>query len=632
MDERYHAFRDQLRMGLPDRLVIEDYLRRLAYGTDASFYRLIPKLVVKVRDEADLTLILDAANRYSVPVTFRAAGTSLSGQAVTDSVLAVMDGDAWRDHSIARDADVIRLQPGIIGAQANALLAPLGRKIGPDPASIGTAKIGGIAANNASGMCCGVEQNSYHTLAEMRVILVDGTLLDTGDPESRSAFARSHGHVLSALTGLTKRVRDNEVLAERIRRKFSIKNTTGYSLNALVDFEDPFEILQHLMIGSEGTLGFIAEVTYHTVPEHPCKASNLVFFPDVESACRAADGLCATRCPVGIDTGAMMKRLRAADQGPAARKVGCWVERHMGGAAAATRLGMGTVSALSRLTGPDVLEKSTSGIRRLSGNRLPTWDRWMPRSAGSLRAPARISSATAKVVYLPSCASRSMGAAVCDTEKRDLQGVTLSLLAKAGFDVVIPDGVKGLCCGMPFASKGLEGPARSGLVRTEAALWTASEQGRLPVLCDTSPCVTRMIEGFTSPIRIQEPVGFVLEHLLPHLRQVRKQEKVALHITCSARKMGLESGFTALAETCADQVFQPEQQGCCGFGGEKGFTTPELNAAALSRLKQQLPDGCESGYSNSRTCEIGLSRHSGIPYRSILYLVDQCFESGEIKA
>ena len=228
---------------------------------------------------------------------------------------------------------------------------------------------------------------------------------------------------------------------------------------------------------------------------------------------------------------------------------------------------------------------------------------------------------------MPSCASRSMGTAVCDSEKRDLQQVTYSLLTKAGIQVVSPEGLDGLCCGMPFASKGLEEPAGAALKRTEDALWDATEQGRLPVLCDTSPCTARMIEGFSRPLRLQEPVGFVREHLLPRLRQVRKLDQIALHVTCSARKMGLEEDFVALAETCADKVFQPEERGCCGFAGEKGFTVPELNAAALSRLKQQLPGGCTSGYSNSRTCEIGVSRHSGIPYRSILYLIDDCFDS-----
>jgi D-lactate dehydrogenase len=139
--------------------------------------------------------------------------------------------------------------------------------------------------------------------------------------------------------------------------------------------------------------------------------------------------------------------------------------------------------------------------------------------------------------------------------------------------------------------------------------------------------VDRCIEcGFCEPIRVQEPVGYAREYLLPRLRQVRKLDRIALHITCRARKMGLDSDFLALAETCAEQVFQPQEQGCCGFAGEKGFTTPELNACALSRLKQQLPKGCRSGYSNSRTCEIGLSRHAGIPYRSVLYLVDECFD------
>ena len=148
--------------------------------------------------------------------------------------------------------------------------------------------IGGIAANNASGMCCGTAQNSYRTVAGLRLVLQDGTLLDTADPASRDQFRHSHKHVLDALDALGRQVQADTALAERIRRKYEIKNTTGYSLNALVDYEDPFDILVHLMIGSEGTLGFISEVTYHTVEEHPCKASALMIFPHIEHAATAA--------------------------------------------------------------------------------------------------------------------------------------------------------------------------------------------------------------------------------------------------------------------------------------------------------------------------------------------------------
>ncbi|MCW8908241.1 MAG: (Fe-S)-binding protein, partial [Sedimenticola sp.] len=160
----------------------------------------------------------------------------------------------------------------------------------------------------------------------------------------------------------------------------------------------------------------------------------------------------------------------------------------------------------------------------------------------------------------------------------------------------------------------------------EAALWSASEEGRYPVLCDTSPCTLRMIEQFERPLQVYEPVGFINGCLLPHLRQVEKRRSIALHVTCSSRKMGLADSMRRLAELCAEQVTLSEEKGCCGFAGDKGFTRPELNASALKRLRESLPAGCEMGVSNSRTCEIGLSLHAGIPYQSIVYLVDSCFE------
>lgn len=188
---------------------------------------------------------------------------------------------------IRGQGEQIRLQPGVIGAQANAWLAPFGRKIGPDPASINACKIGGIVANNASGMCCGTAQNTYHTLAGLRLVLADGTRLDSEDPASVAAFERSHADLLEALARLGRETRANTALADRIRHKYRLKNTTGLSLNALVDFDQPLDILQHLLVGSEGTLGFISAVTYDTVPDHPHKASALLVFPSVESCCRA---------------------------------------------------------------------------------------------------------------------------------------------------------------------------------------------------------------------------------------------------------------------------------------------------------------------------------------------------------
>ncbi|KAF1056952.1 MAG: hypothetical protein GAK44_00031 [Pseudomonas delhiensis] len=280
------AFVDVVEHLIPRERRFDDPLSTLAFGTDASFYRLIPKLVIRVESEDEVRSLLRAAHAHQVPVTFRAAGTSLSGQAVSDSVLLVL-GDNWNGRDIRAGGEQIRLQPGVIGAQANAWLAPFGRKIGPDPASINACKIGGIVANNASGMCCGTAQNTYHTLAGMRLVLADGTLLDSEQPDSVAAFRASHGELLKQLAELGRQTRANTELAAKIRHKYRLKNTTGLSLNALVDYDDALDILIHLLVGSEGTLGFISAVTYDTVPDHPHKASALIVFPDVETCCTA---------------------------------------------------------------------------------------------------------------------------------------------------------------------------------------------------------------------------------------------------------------------------------------------------------------------------------------------------------
>lgn len=266
--------------------IFHDPLYTLALGTDASFYRLIPEMVIRAKDESEISIILRECTKLGISVTFRAAGTSLSGQAVTDSLL-VIAGNLWKNFRINEDGSKIRLQPGVTGGRANALLAPFGRKIGPDPASIDSAMIGGITANNASGMCCGTAMNSYRTVSGIRLVMSDGTVLDTSDENSKREFSRSHSHLLSSLSALSEKVKANAPLAEKIRNKYKIKNTTGYSLNALIDFSDPFDIIEHLLIGSEGTLGFISEVTLKTVTEYSSRATSLIIFPDIKTACTA---------------------------------------------------------------------------------------------------------------------------------------------------------------------------------------------------------------------------------------------------------------------------------------------------------------------------------------------------------
>lgn len=931
----YQQLEDILAVNIDRERIVTQEAKRLAYGTDASFYRLVPKIVLRLKSLDEVIFAIQSCREMAVPFTFRAAGTSLSGQAVSDSVLMTLTDD-WRGHQIVDNGEKIILQPGVIGADANKYLAPYQRKIGPDPASINTCKIGGIAANNASGMCCGTAQNSYRTVDSIKIVFGDGTLLDTASSESIAAFKATRPELLEGIEQLCQQTAQNRELTERIRHKYRLKNTTGYALNALVDYQDPIEVLEHLMIGSEGTLGFIAEITYNTVVEHAHKASALLVFADIEEASRAvttlshtpvaavelmdgramrsvadkpgmpefiqtldleaaallveshastqvelaaqcetimqsltdytiiesvpftsepktvatlwgirkgmfpavgavrevgttviiedvafpvdnlangvrdlqalfdkyhyseaiifghalegnlhfvftqgfdsqeeidryggfmddvaelvavkyqgslkaehgtgrnmapyiemewgkdgyalmqqiktlfdpegllnpgviinsnphahienlkpmpaadplvdrciecgfcepvcpsrtltlsprqrivlyrelqrrraageqveaseleevfeyqgldtcaATGLCAERCPVGINTGDLVKQLRTAKYQkftPIAR----WTAEHFATTTKLARAGLKTNQLATKVLGENSVGKVTNGLRKLTKGATPVWMPEMPQ-ANTQDLSQAIEAQTAtkkKVVYLPSCATRNMGQQSSAQDQRPLTEVTLSLLNKAGYQVVIPRELNEQCCGMPYDSKGMTELASAKARQLEDALWQACRQGEYPVLMDTSPCAKRSIELFTKPMEVLEPTGFVSKYLLPHLDITPKQETVMLHVTCSAHRMGLEADMLNLAQACATEVVLPEHIQCCGWAGDKGFTTPELNAAAVHPLKEQVPSGCSRGFSNSRTCEIGLSHHSGIPYQSILYLVDE---------
>ena len=927
---------------IPAERLIADPLRLLAYGTDASFYRLIPKLVVFVESENEVQGVMAACAARQLPLTFRAAGTSLSGQAVTDSVLAVL-GDGWGRVEILDGGGRVRLGPGVVGADANAKLAPLGRKIGPDPASINAAKIGGIAANNSSGMCCGTAQNSYNTLAAMRLMLADGTFLDTGDAASVAAFRASHGAFLGQLDDLAAKTRANEALAARIRHKFRMKNTTGYALNALVDFEDPIEVLQHLLIGSEGTLGFIAEVTYRTVPEQKFKASALLLFPDIERACRAvsilragqddggqvaaaelmdrasirsvenkkgvppvlktlgpdaagllvevradsdadlwraaadverrlagietvepyafssdpaviamlwgvrkgmlplvggmrrtgstviiedvgfpverlaeatldltalfvkhgydeaiifghafdgnlhfvitpdfsnddelaryrdfmdeccrlvvekydgalkaehgtgrnmapfvelewgrdamelmralkrlfdpqnllnpgvvinddpeihlknikplpaadplvdacmecgfcepkcpsagltlsprqrivgwreiarlgddpasadlradlrkvydyqgvdtcaACGLCATACPMGIETGRLTKKLRGQRRGPAARAFGQKLANNYSAVTAAMRVGLSAAGTLARLTGDKPFSAIADLARKATGDATPRWIATMPMGASPV--PSIKTDKPADFVYFPSCATRAMGPQRGAMDNAALPEVLQRLASKAGLVALVPQGLDAHCCGMPFESKGLLDVADGMAGKLESVLAAASRDGELPVVFDTSPCAFRMQGFLKGRLKVLDLTEFLHDVVLPRLDLAKRPGPVMLHATCSTRKMGLDGKLLALARACAEQVVVPDGVGCCGFAGDKGFMTPELNQHALRHLKPAVPHNCSEGYSTSRTCEIGLSDAAGLEYRSIAYLLDLASEA-----
>jgi D-lactate dehydrogenase len=279
-----------LHRDLQPRQILSRYIDRVAFASDASFYRLIPEVVVRPESVADVQALFRISHQQRVPVTFRAGGTSLSGQAISDGILVDL-ARYWRAVEVREDGQAVWAQPGVIGAHINTLLRPYGAKIGPDPASINACMLGGMLSNNASGMCCGVSQNAYHTLRSLTFVLPSGQVFNTADPDASARFDSEAPLLAQGLLALRDQVRGNPVLSARIRAKYRLKNTTGYSLNAFLDYDDPLAIFAHLLIGAEGTLAFIAEAVLNTVPDLPYKYTGLLLFPSTHAACGAVAGL-----------------------------------------------------------------------------------------------------------------------------------------------------------------------------------------------------------------------------------------------------------------------------------------------------------------------------------------------------
>ena len=268
-------------------------LDRRALSHDASHFLLLPSAIVAPRDADEVARLLRATAGAGIGLTFRSGGTSLSGQAGTEGVLA----DVRRHFGaieILDDGARVRVQPGVTVKQLNARLARYGRKFGPDPASEAACTIGGVVANNSSGMACGTVENSYQTLESLVAVLPSGTVIDTGAGDADEKLRTLEPELYAGLLGLRDRVRSNPASVAKITQQFSMKNTMGYGINALLDHDRPAEILAHLIIGSEGTLAFVASATFRTIPLRSFVNTALVVFDDLYAANQALPALVAT--------------------------------------------------------------------------------------------------------------------------------------------------------------------------------------------------------------------------------------------------------------------------------------------------------------------------------------------------
>ena len=335
----------------------------------------------------------------------------------------------------------------------------------------------------------------------------------------------------------------------------------------------------------------------------------------------ATCSLCSSACPVKIDTGSLTKHLRAEQLTPASKSVANFVANNFSATLKGVRFGLHSANFIHKVLGTPSMETFTKTMRNLSGNRLPKWSITMPKGTNiDLNFEQQVKDK--KVVYFPSCITRSMGLNDASKEEKELFDVTVELLKKADYQIIFPKDLPNLCCGMPFSSKGFKDASNSKSSELEEALLNASEFGEYPILCDTSPCTKKMLESFSHKLSIYEPIEFALTFLANDLEFTQIDEPITIHTTCSSRKMGLEDKFKKLALMCSTNVIIPADVKCCGFAGDRGFNFPELNDSALRYLKEQTA-GAKMAFSTSKTCEIGLSGNSGLDYNSIFYLVNK---------
>ena len=347
---------------------------RLALGHDASHFALTPSAVATPADAADVGRLFAVAAARGVPLTFRSGGTSLSGQAVTDGIL-VDTRRNFRGIEILDGGARVRVGPGATVRQVNARLVRHGRKLGPDPASEIACTLGGVVANNSSGMACGTVANTYNTLESLVVVLPSGTVVDTGAADADDRLRATEPELYEGLSRLRDRVRGNPASVRLIEQQFSMKNTMGYGLNSLLDHTSPVRILEHLVVGSEGTLAFVASVVMRTVPLLKHAMTGLLVFDSLSGATGSLPALVSTG-PATIEL-LDAASLRVGQADPAAdeslrriavdRHAALLVEYQAGSAAAVADLSAAAHPVLSSLpvAGPTSLTADPKARARL---------------------------------------------------------------------------------------------------------------------------------------------------------------------------------------------------------------------------------------------------------------------------
>jgi len=304
-------------------------------------------------------------------------------------------------------------------------------------------------------------------------------------------------------------------------------------------------------------------------------------------------------------------------------KTANWLEGHFATALQGARFTLHVANGARLLLGAPRLAKLSATVSKLSKGQIPQWTNAMPQPERPIRFSPAISDERPRVVYLAACVSRAMGPAAGDKEQMSLHDKTRGLLEKAGYQVVFPDNLDSLCCGQPFASKGYAEQAEHKRQELIGALLHASRGGLDPIYCDTSPCTLRLVQDLgEARLDLYDPVRFIRTHLMDRLEFTPQEAPIAVHVTCSTQHLGESQALIDLARKCSKNVVIPEGIHCCGFAGDKGFTTPQLNAHSLRTLKDAVQQ-CSEGISTSRTCEIGLTQHGGIDYHGLVYLVDR---------